>query len=206
MFTKEMLQSAIEQAEKYKVEYNTKGGLASASHLKSAQMDWNTECQWDKPSALIKPFYKGGNLAGLYFLTYTQRQPQHATLRHIVTMEPYRGCGLGTEMLNDLFAEINAHPTCNRLRIMADKTAVKFYEKNGFHWLGESKTGLPFTYCYVTDNNVQISNKNFVDNLENNLYTMRHELKGQFSKLAKSFYDLNEIESKFSPTLNFLGI
>lgn len=205
MFTQDDLQAAIDQTAQYKNEYGTKSD-ASVQHLKSAQMDWNKECQWDKPNALIKPFYKDGTLAGIYFLTYTQRAPQHATLRHITVFEPFRGCGLASVMLNDIFTEIMNHPTCDRLRMMSDKKAVQFYEKNGFHWLGKSKTGLPFTYCYVTDCDVKKSNKNFVDNLEHNLYTLRHQLKGQLSKLAESYYDLDEIEKKFAPTLDIFGI
>jgi GNAT superfamily N-acetyltransferase len=69
-------------------------------------------------------------------------------LRHIVTLEEYRGQGVGRELMSMVYDKMKQRGV-NIIRFFADIPSVKFYERLGYKWHGKSKTGLPFTYTDI---------------------------------------------------------
>ena len=123
-----------------------KGGAnSSKSHLNMALMEWNKEQNWDRDNAFIIAL----DGRGYAFCTITKTEPRHCTLRHIFVLEEYRGMSVGYGLLVSIY-DMMEHHKVNIIRFYANKPAVKFYEKHGYKWLGESKQGLPFTYTDIT--------------------------------------------------------
>ena len=138
--TEEYLNEVLEE----RIEMGLKGRESSKSHLKSALYDWRVEKQWEKESSCVIS-YEG---KGYAFLTFTVRNPKYCVLRHLVTLEEFRGQGIGTSLMEMMYAEMRKREY-RIVRFFADIPSVGFYEKNGYHWHGKSKTGLSFTYTDV---------------------------------------------------------
>jgi len=118
-----------------------KGRSSSKSHLKAALYDWRVEGQWDSDFATVLNYRD----MGYAFLTFTKREPRHCTLRHVFVLEQFRGKGVGVELIKMMREEMDRR-SCLRSRFFADIPSVPFYEKLGYNWHGESKSGLPFYY------------------------------------------------------------
>lgn len=122
-----------------------KGRQSSKSHLKSAAYDWRVENNWSKSNAFVLNYQD----KGYAFITFTVRNPHYCVLRHIVTLEEYRGQGVGRKLMQMVY-DIMKQRQVNIIRFFADIPSVKFYETLGYKWHGKSKTGLPFTYTDIT--------------------------------------------------------
>ena len=137
---KEYLETLLEQ----RVAAGYKGRESSKSHLKSALFDWRMENNWDNPRACVLSFEN----KGFAFLTFTKREPKYCTLRHIITLEEYRGQGVGKELIKLMYSEMREREY-SKVRFFADIPSVGFYEKLGYTWHGTSRTGLSFTYTDI---------------------------------------------------------
>lgn len=140
----EVTEQHLEEILQQRVEMGLKGRESSKSHLKSALYDWRVESQWEKDSSCVLS-YEG---KGYAFLTFTVRNPKYCVLRHLVTLEEYRGQGVGTQLMKMMYQEIRRREY-RIVRFFADIPSVGFYEKQGYHWHGKSKTGLSFTYTDI---------------------------------------------------------
>jgi GNAT superfamily N-acetyltransferase len=136
-----------------------KGRTSSKSHLKSALYDWRIENNWVNPNAEIISIDK----TAYAFLTFTKREPRHCTLRHFFVLESERGKGVGRALICKMKEHIERRQI-NILRFFADIPSVVFYEKLGYKWHGNSKTGLPFYYGDIDGNliNLPASQKRYV--------------------------------------------
>lgn len=137
---KTLLETILQQ----RINSGYKGRESSKSHLKSALYDWRIENNWERDNCKVLTI----DNKGFAFITFTKRNPKYCCLRHIVTLEEYRGEGIGSKLMNEIYKEINNRGYTN-LRLFADKPSVGFYEKLGFKWLGKSKTGLSYTYTNI---------------------------------------------------------
>lgn len=127
-----------------RIDAGYKGRESSKSHLKSALYDWRIEENWNNERAIVLSC----DNKGYAFLTFTKREPRYCVLRHLVTLEEYRGQGVGTELIKMMYAEMRKRDY-KIVRFFADIPSVKFYEKLGYKWHGKSKTGLSFTYTDI---------------------------------------------------------
>lgn len=94
---------------------------ASLAHLKSALYDWNTEQNWSRNSTKVFTY---GN-KGYMFVTVTEKEPRHLTLRHIFVLEQYRGQGIGTALMQMLY-EYMVKQNVKFLRFFADLPSIGF--------------------------------------------------------------------------------
>ena len=140
MVTEDYLESILQQ----RIDAGYKGRESSKSHLKSALYDWRIEQNWSSGRAVVLSYEN----KGFAFLTFTKRKPYYCVLRHLITLEEYRGQGVGTELIELMYNEMRKREV-NILRFFADTPSVGFYEKLGFKWYGKSKTKLPFTYTNI---------------------------------------------------------
>lgn len=137
---REYLETLLEE----RIALNHKGRESSTSHLKSALFDWRVENNWSNPNAVVLSHEN----KGFAFLTFTKRDPKYCVLRHIVTLEEYRGQGIGSQVMNLMYSEMR-NREYRVIRFFADIPSVGFYEKLGYRWHGRSKTGLSFTYTDI---------------------------------------------------------
>ena len=140
MVTENYLEGILQQ----RIDAGYKGRQSSKSHLKSALYDWRIEQNWDSERAVVLTYEN----KGFAFITFTKREPKYCVLRHLITLEEYRGLGVGTELMKLMYQEMS-NRNYNILRFFADIPSVGFYEKQGFKWHGKSKTKLPFTYTDI---------------------------------------------------------
>ena len=140
MVTEQYLEDVLQS----RIEAGYKGRESSKSHLKSALYDWRIEQNWNSGRAVVLSYEN----KGFAFITFTKRAPKYCVLRHLVTLEEYRGEGIGTNLMN-LMYKVMKERDYNILRFFADIPSVGFYEKLGFKWHGKSKTGLSFTYTDI---------------------------------------------------------
>lgn len=173
---------------------------SSYSHFQSASVDWNMEQQWGKPNAFaLKMVNEKDEIVGGIFVTHTVSGIRHWTLRHVVICEEHRNKGLATKLMAYLYNLIYTHQSNIKwLRFFSNKTSVDFYNKQGFEWLGLSKTGLPFTFVLVLDTDVKKSNALFklVRDEEYNL--IRHKMEIQFAKLKEVWYEFKPLSNDLS--------
>jgi len=162
------------------------------SHLNSANMDWNREGRWDKDNSFaMKMTNEDDQVVALIFFSHTLRASKHWALRHFVVLEEYRNCGVASHMFKFFFKFINEHH-CNVkwLRFFSDKKSIGFYEKFGFEWLGLSKTGLPFTFVRIMNDDPLTSNKLFNESRD-------HLYSGIDTKIRKQLSGLKEVQHEF---------
>lgn len=134
----------LEQVLQERIDQGYKGRESSKSHLKSALYDWRVEQQWKKDSSKVLTV----DNKGYAFITFTQREPKYCVLRHLVTLEEYRGQGIGSLLMEQMYSEMR-NRNYNIIRFFADIPSVGFYEKLGYQWYGKSKTGLSFTFTDI---------------------------------------------------------
>ena len=135
----------LEEILQQRIDMGLKGRESSKSHLKSALYDWRIEQNWNNSRATVLSFEN----KGFVFLTFTKRNPKYCVLRHIVTLEEFRGQGIGTRLMEMMYEEMKKREY-TVIRFFADIPSVGFYEKLGYSWHGKSKTGLSFTYTDTT--------------------------------------------------------
>ena len=140
MVTEQYLEDVLQS----RLDAGYKGRESSKSHLKSALYDWRIEQNWASDRAVVLNYED----KGFAFITFTKRAPKYCVLRHLVTLEEFRGEGVGTELMKLMYKEMESRGY-NILRFFADIPSVGFYEKLGFKWHGKSKTGLSFTYTDI---------------------------------------------------------
>jgi len=138
------MKTLLENILQDKIDKGYKGRESSKSHLKSALYDWRIEQNWDRDNCDVLTI----DNKGFAFVTFTLRNPQYCCLRHIVTLEEYRGQGIGTLLMKKIYHEIEKRGYVY-IRLFSDKPSVGFYEKLGYKWLGTSKTGLKYTYTNI---------------------------------------------------------
>lgn len=138
---KTLLETILQQ----RIDLGYKGRESSKSHLKSALYDWRVENNWDKDNTKVISYED----KGFAFITFTKRNPKYCCLRHLVTLEEYRGQGVGRELMNLIYQEMNKRGYTN-IRLFADLPSIGFYEKLGYKWWGKSKTGLCYSYTNIT--------------------------------------------------------
>ena len=106
--------------------------------------DWSKEQNWNGYNSFIVHY----NHKGFAFFQLTKREPRHCTLRHVFVLEDYRRDGVGKYLLDEVYSTMRIN-NVNIIRFYANLPAKLFYEKLGYQWLGESKSGLPFTYTDI---------------------------------------------------------
>lgn len=140
MVTEKHLEEILQQ----RIDAGHKGRQSSKSHLKSALYDWRIEQNWNSERAVVLSYEN----KGFAFITFTKRNPKYCVLRHLITLEEFRGQGVGTELMKLMYREME-NRGYTLLRFFADIPSVGFYEKLGFKWHGKSKTNLPFTFTDI---------------------------------------------------------
>ena len=140
MVTEKYLEEILQQ----RIDAGYKGRQSSKSHLKSALYDWRIEQNWNSERAVVLSYEN----KGFAFITFTKRNPKYCVLRHLITLEEFRGQGVGTELMKLMYEEME-NRGYNLLRFFADIPSVGFYEKLGFKWHGKSKTKLSFTFTDI---------------------------------------------------------
>lgn len=140
----EVNESKLEAILQERIDAGYKGRESSKSHLKSALYDWRVENNWDRENAEVLTV----DNKGFAFITFTKRNPQYCCLRHIVTLEEYRGKGIASKLMNKMYESMNKRGY-DTIRFFADTPSVGFYEKLGYKWWGVSKTGLKYTYTNI---------------------------------------------------------
>lgn len=140
MITEHELERILEE----RIQMGFKGRESSKSHLKSALYDWRVEQNWNNERAAVLNCEN----KGFAFITFTKKEPKYCVLRHLVTLEEYRGQKIGTKLMELMYQEMK-NRGFSILRFFADIPSVGFYEKLGFKWHGKSKTGLSFTYTDI---------------------------------------------------------
>ena len=140
MVTEKYLEEILQQ----RIDAGYKGRQSSKSHLKSALYDWRIEQNWNSERAVVLSYEN----KGFAFITFTKRNPKYCVLRHLITLEEFRGQGVGTELMKLMYEEME-NRGYNLLRFFADIPSVVFYEKLGFKWHGKSKTKLSFTFTDI---------------------------------------------------------
>ena len=141
IITEESLDKILQE----RVDAGYKGRESSKSHLKAALYDWRVENQWQSPTAKVLTV----DGKGFAFITFTKRNPKYCVLRHIVTLEEYRGQGVASQLMEKIYVEMKKQDR-DIIRFFADIPSVGFYEKLGYKWHSKSKTGLSFTYTDIT--------------------------------------------------------
>lgn len=141
MVTEKYLEEILQQ----RIDAGYKGRQSSKSHLKSALYDWRIEQNWNSERAVVLSYEN----KGFAFITFTKRNPKYCVLRHLITLEEFRGQGVGTELMKLMYEEME-NRGYTLLRFFADIPSVGFYEKLGFKWHGKSKTKLSFTFTDIT--------------------------------------------------------
>lgn len=134
----------LERILQERIDQGYKGRESSKSHLKSALYDWRIENNWDRENAEVITI----NNKGFAFITFTKNNPKYCCLRHIVTLEEYRGQGIGKKLMDKIYKRMNQRGYDN-IRFFSDKPSVGFYEKLGYKWWGKSKTDLKYTYTNI---------------------------------------------------------
>lgn len=124
-----------------------KGRESSPIHLNSAIVEWNIEGYWNNDDAVIISFED----KGFVFLLYTFQKDVNGTdklyceIRHIVTLEQYRGQGIGKQLV-EATAKHMKERDCQILKVLSDIKSKNFYIKNGFEVSGITKHGLSY-FC-----------------------------------------------------------
>lgn len=140
MVTENYLENILQE----RIDKGCKGRESSKSHLKSALYDWRIEQNWNNDRAVVLTVEN----KGFAFVTFTKRKPHYCVLRHLITLEEFRGEGIGTKLMEEMYKEMRVRDV-TLLRFFADIPSVGFYEKLGFKWHGKSKTKLSFTYTDI---------------------------------------------------------
>ena len=92
--------------------------------------------------------FVGGELACAIIVTVSKRVPTVANLQLIHTFFKFRNRGYAKRLTEAILADIM--PEVQYLRVSAEKTAIGFYERLGFKFLGEQKSGTQLSMCKVT--------------------------------------------------------
>ena len=134
----------LERILQERIDQGYKGRQSSKSHLKSALYDWRVENNWDRGNTCVLSYED----KGFAFITFTVRNPKYCCLRHLVTLEEYRGQGIGSKLMDLIYSEMRERDY-STIRLFADIPSVGFYEKIGYKWWGKSKTGLSYSYTDI---------------------------------------------------------
>ena len=123
-------------------------GLKEDSFAKTFAAKCNMMDIWDECYGV----FEGDELCCAIIVTISKRDPKVANLQLIHTFYKHRNKGyakfLTEAMLDSMIDEIKY------FRVSAEKTAVGFYEKLGFTFLGEQKSGTQLSMCKVTSNKI----------------------------------------------------
>lgn len=96
--------------------------------------------------------FEGDELCCAIVVTISKREPKIVNLQLIHTFHKHRNKGyarlLTNLMIEDMRNEIKY------FRVSAEKTAIGFYEKLGFKFLGEQKSGTQLSMCLVTSDKI----------------------------------------------------
>lgn len=85
-------------------------------------------------------YWEDENLLGAIIVSFSKRVPIIANLQLLHTFHSARGRGVGRILCDFAIAEANRY-NASYFRVSAEPDAVKFYEKCGFTFLGEQKSG-----------------------------------------------------------------
>ncbi len=64
-------------------------------------------------------------------------KPDQAKIERVAILEPYRGQGYGSELINFMIADLQQQENLSIILLGAQLTAIRFYEKLGFTAFGE---------------------------------------------------------------------
>jgi len=96
--------------------------------------------------------FEDNNLACAMVLTISKRQPKVANIQLIHTFANFRFKGYAKKLtltiIDSYLSEIKY------LRVSSEKSAVGFYKKLGFKFLGVQKSGTLLSMCKVVGNNI----------------------------------------------------
>ena len=84
--------------------------------------------------------WEDNNLLGAIIVSFSKRTPIIANLQLLHTFYASRGKGVGRTLCDFAIAEANRY-NASYFRVSAEPDAVVFYEKCGFTFLGEQKSG-----------------------------------------------------------------
>ena len=123
---------------------NSLTGLKEDSFAKTFLAKCNMMNIWDECFGV----FIGTELCCAIIITLSKRVPVTANLQLIHTFHKHRNKGyakyLTLAMLKDVMGK------ADYLRVSAEKTAVGFYEKLGFKFLGMQKSGTSLSMCKIT--------------------------------------------------------
>lgn len=116
---------------------------------------------WDKCLGI----FEGEELCCVIVITISKREPKIANLQLIHTFFKHRKKGYARKLtelvIEDIIDEIDY------LRVSAEKSAVGFYEKLGFKFLGEQKSGCQLSICKTTSSDISKCSFNLSDPIIN---------------------------------------
>ena len=124
-----------------------KGRESSPTHINSAIVEWNIEGYWNNDDAVIISIED----KGFVFLLYTFQKNidgvdrLYCEIRHIVTLEQFRGEGVGKRLVEATKVHMEEHNSTH-LKILSDKKSTGFYKKIGLIESGITKHGLSY-FC-----------------------------------------------------------
>lgn len=128
-------------------ELGYKGRESSPIHLNSAIVEWNINEYWNNDDAVIISTED----KGFVFLLYTFQKnidgidKLYCEIRHIVTLEQFRGEGIGKKLVEATIAHMKEKNSI-LLKVLSDIKSTGFYLKNGFKVSGITKHGLSY-FC-----------------------------------------------------------
>jgi len=102
--------------------------------------------QWDRCQGC---FDVDGNLMGAIIVTRSKRLPTVYNLQLLHTFAAHRQKGVGRFLVEGILGGI-ANETGSYFRVSAEPSAVGFYERLGFKFLGQQKSGCLLSMFKVT--------------------------------------------------------
>lgn len=96
--------------------------------------------------------FENGELCSAVIFTTSKNKPYTANLQLIHTFYKHRNKGYGKQLTLEVLDLIIG--SVEYLRVSAEKTAVGFYEKLGFKFLGVQKSGTQLSMCKVTSDKI----------------------------------------------------
>lgn len=109
--------------------------------------------QWTYCSAIVD---EEDNVCAAIITTYSKREPKVANLQLLHTFSQYRGKHYAKFLCEASITDAKI-ADCKYYRVSAEPSAVTFYEKIGFKFLGKQKSGCQLSMFRIADNAYDIN-------------------------------------------------
>ncbi len=103
-------------------------------------------------------------LASIIVTTYSKRLPKIANLQLLHTFFKHRKNGFAAELCKRSVAKA-FKDGCEYFRVSAEPSAVEFYKKIGFRFIGKQKSGCQLSIFKLTSSNISENNINSFDDV-----------------------------------------